>query len=365
MLGDQTSTASSEAAAPALATLYERFLLDPLVEVARCVAFDVIKRPRLYRALPEHLATLLEGFRISTGSAPEWPSAMQRAVAFCGIFEEAFTAAAIVLRSSAVSNVERVGPEASRFAVQSVRDAIASFRAYLAGLQGAVVDETERRTATVFNRATEILRSEVVGRVFGFERRPEGHAGIADPALIAEIQRSLGLLHLRPALGPHRLILLQQAGKHGAATIAAVLNQRAGSDSEDIEALIANAYAWEKAIQALVLTSDPIRAWKDPAYRERLTPCEREKMAHHPSGEINLKSTPLDSARAMIGLGGGWGEQCTWVFAVCCSTAGGDPCTQASQGSDYCCGTNVGFTCPVDSCGQGTYAFTPCGGVRL
>lgn len=359
MTGNHTLPAPSEVAAPALATLYERFLLDPLVEVARCIAFDVIKRPRLYRALPEHLATLLEGFRISSGSAPEWPSAMQRAVSFCGIFEESFTAAAIVLRSSVVNNVERVAPEASRFAVQPVRDAIASFRAYLAGLQGAVVDEMERRTATVFNSATEILRSEVVARVFGFEGRPEGHVGIADPALIAEIQRNLGLLHLRPALGPHRLVLLQQAGKHGAAAIAAVLDQ--GSDSEErIDTLIANAYAWEKAIQALVLTSDPIRAWKDPAYRARLTPCEREKMAH-PSGEIDLKSAPLDPVR--IGLGGGWGEQCTWVFAVCCSTVGGDPCTLASQGSDYCCPTNVGFTCPVDDCG--IVAFTPYGAVRL
>jgi hypothetical protein len=61
------------------------------------------------------------------------------------------------------------------------------------------------------------------------------------------------------------------------------------------------------------------------------------------AGAIDLKNTPLDPARMMVG-GGGWGDHCS-LDAICCSTVGGDPCTLIFAGSDYCCVTASGPTC--------------------
>lgn len=52
-----------------LAGLYQRSVLDPMVEVARTISHDFVKRPRHYRAVPENVASILEG------SAPDRYSA--------------------------------------------------------------------------------------------------------------------------------------------------------------------------------------------------------------------------------------------------------------------------------------------------
>jgi mersacidin/lichenicidin family type 2 lantibiotic len=357
MQGDEHTPGAP--AIPGIAALYERFLLDPLIEVARCVSFDALKRPRLYRNITAPVAALLDGFRVRTGTAPEWLSAIQRSISYCGIFDGGVTIAALAMRTAAVTYVERVDPQSGHLALQPVRDATMNFRELLTGLQGAAVDQTARQISAVFDSATEILGDEAIARVFGFEPASRKPAGSVNPALIEEIQRSLRLHHLRRALGPHRLVLLEQVGRHGAATIAGVLDLREGGDADAIEALVASAYAWEKSVRALQLTVDVIRAWKEPAYREQLTPEEKD-VVRHPSGEIDVKHTLLDRSSRMF-EGGAQSGLCSTVGGdACgsglCSTVGGDPCTLASQGSDYCCGTNTGFTCPVDVFGGGGVA---------
>ena len=337
-------------AIPDIAALYERFLLDPLIEVARCVSFDALKRPRFYRNITAPVAALLDGFRVRTGTAPEWLSAIQRSISYCSIFGGGVTIGALAMRAAAVTYVERVDPQLGHLALQPVRDAISNFRESLTELQGAAVDQAARQSGVVFGSAMEILGNEAIARVFGFEPASGKRAGSVNPALIEEIQRSLRLHHLRRALGPHRLVLLEQVGKHGAAAIAGVLNH-GDSDDDGIESLVSSAYAWEKSVRALQLTVDVIRAWKEPAYREQLTPEEKD-VVRHPSGEIDVKHTLLDrSSRMFEGVAESGlcstvgGDPCG---SGLCSTVGGDPCTLASQGSDYCCGTNTGFTCPVD-----------------
>jgi mersacidin/lichenicidin family type 2 lantibiotic len=125
-------------------------------------------------------------------------------------------------------------------------------------------------------------------------------------------------------------------------TIAGVFDERP-HDEARTQSLIESAHAWELAIQSLRFAIDPIRAWKEPEYREQLTQSEKESIAH-PAGEIDLSQTFLGSARPLA-EGGGAGEQSASVVAVCCSTEGGDLCTVISSGSDYCCITASGLTC--------------------
>lgn len=98
---------TSQSSQHPIAALYQRSVLDPIVEVARAISHDFVKRPRHYRAVPEHVAGILEGFRIRTGSNPEWLSAAQRANLFAPIFGAAFCSISIGLRSASLAFAER------------------------------------------------------------------------------------------------------------------------------------------------------------------------------------------------------------------------------------------------------------------
>src|SRR5690242_2980045 len=94
--------------------LFQRSVLDPVVDIARAVSLDYVDRPRHYRTVPEDVARILEGFRIRTGTDPEWPSIEQRARLFAGIFDDPFRNASSELRGAARALAERtadVNPE--------------------------------------------------------------------------------------------------------------------------------------------------------------------------------------------------------------------------------------------------------------
>jgi mersacidin/lichenicidin family type 2 lantibiotic len=123
---------------------------------------------------------------------------------------------------------------------------------------------------------------------------------------------------------------LQRIAYHGAGTIAGALNETGLDNPNDLQELIRNSYAWEKSLQALLSDVDMVRAWKDPQYRQELSPIEKATMDPHPSGEGGLKGTPLDlvtAERRGLGVGG----FSTWtIVAICCST-GALSCTQATE----------------------------------
>lgn len=265
-----------------------------------------------------------------TGTTLEWPSAAQRSALHGIYFGEAV--AAIGLRAVAIALVGRAG---KRRGAPIFFEAAGIFRAHLCALDGTVLEMADRNTAPVFTSAVEILKSEPIARVFGFAAAPDL------PSIVEEVQRSLDLFHIRRVATRQRMALLQRASRYGALTIAGALGE--GWDKDDhIDRLIQHACGWAKAMQTLLHIVDPIRAWKDTLSRERLTGCEKEGLAPHPAGAINLKNTPLDQARMMVG--DGWGDYCS-LDAICCRTVGGDPCTLISAGSDYCCITASGATC--------------------
>jgi mersacidin/lichenicidin family type 2 lantibiotic len=338
---DETSIESQQSSQHPIAALYQRSVLDPIVEVARTISHDFVKRPRHYRAVPENVAGILEGFRIRTGSNPEWLSATQRAHLFSPIFGAVFCSTSIGLRSASLAFAER-GAEMEPDLLDGVRDAAVAFRGYLKAIEGRAVSSADSETGPVFRCAIEVLQNEAVAGAFGLPPAAGGNWPLdgalkADVAssdgayLIEEIQRALDLFYIRPTMTQHRFTVLQRVAHYGAMTIGGVFDEAAGCDSADqVHALVRNAYGWEKALQALLADIDVVRAWKDPQYRQNLSPCEKGMMAPHPSGEVDLKGTQLDPAAArprMIGF------STMTLRAICCSTG------------DLPCATIVDFSC--------------------
>lgn len=344
---------SREKASPSslhpIAGLYQRSVLDPIIEVARNVSHDFVRRPRHYRAVPENVAGILDGFRIQTGSDPEWLSAAQRARLFAPLFGAAFCASSIDLRTASLALAE---PASGRNPglPEGVRDAAAALRGYLKSLEGRGVSDADRETGGVFRKAVEVLRNEAVAGVFGLPAAPGGswpldgalsaEAAAADGAyLLEEIQRALDLSFIRPPLTQQRFVVLQRVAHYGALTIAGALDGGDGWDSLDQgHALVRNAYGWDKALQALLSGIDVVRAWKDPQYRQSLSPSEMGMMAAHPAGEVDLKGTELDRSAAQVARGG-LGFSTMTLGSICCCT-GALPC-QAGTNTDYrCCRTS-------------------------
>lgn len=61
-----------------LADLYGYWALNPLVEIARVLSFDVALRPQHYRVLAPVTSDTLVAFRYKVGTSSEWPDTFQR-----------------------------------------------------------------------------------------------------------------------------------------------------------------------------------------------------------------------------------------------------------------------------------------------
>lgn len=335
-----------------IAELYQRSVLDPMVEVAHAVSHDFVRRPQHYRDVPQDIAGILEGFRIRTGGSPEWLSATQRAQLYSPLFGAAFCASSIGLRSASVAFAERSEGRNADL-LDGVRDAAFALRSYIKGIEGRVVSVANSETGSVFRSAIEVLRNEAVARVFGLAPVPSANwpfDGAADAAssdaayLIEEIQRALTSIQPAMILKQQRFILLQRAAHYGAMTITGVLDEVAGWESADRgHALVRHAYSWEKALQGLLSKIDVVRAWKDPQYRRILSPCEKEMMAPHPAGEVDLKDTQLNPAVAQARIAEQGFSTMTY-FAICCCT-GDLPCPEPG-GPDTIVFNYCTLTCP-------------------
>jgi mersacidin/lichenicidin family type 2 lantibiotic len=350
-MNDKTAK-STQSSQHALGSLYTRYVLDRVVEVARHISHDFIRRPRQYRAVPENIAEILQGFRIRTGSDPAWLSSEQREVVLGAIFGRTFHASSTGIRSASVAYVDR-GSGKSADLIEQVRHEAAVFRTYLKGIEGRAISMADKETGNVFQSAIEVIRSKEVAGVFGLAPVTEKHwpsleAGkengdlSAGANLIVEIRRSLGLTSAPPIVTPYHFIMLQRIAYYGALTMEGTLNETGSGSDDHTQELARNAYGWEKALQGLLSGLDVGCAWKALRYRQELSPFERTTLPPHPSGEIDLEGTQLDPAVAARPVGGmGFSTQ-TVGDEICCST-GDLYCPNSTQRTSHieCGGTTT------------------------
>jgi len=67
---------------PLIATMYERWTLDYIIELVQLIAMDFVYRPRQYREVPPNISEILQNFRFLTGTDPKFPNRMQRSMTF-------------------------------------------------------------------------------------------------------------------------------------------------------------------------------------------------------------------------------------------------------------------------------------------
>jgi hypothetical protein len=330
-----------------IAALYQRAVWDPIVEAARAISYDFVRRPRHYRAVPEKLASILEGFRIRTGSNPEWPSAAQRADLFAPLFGDTFRAASTDLRCAAVAFTERSAEMNPDPLGDRVRDAAAAFRGYLKAIEGRVASSADSETGPVFHGAIEVFRNTEVARLFGLPPAPGGNWPLDGPLeadrasadgafLIEEIQRLLGI---RSALSQHHFILLRRVAYYGALTIAGVLGDTADWKGTDwVGALVGNAYGWESALRSPLFYNECKEKNLQPRVVSQVA-LDDEELKSLPTEE-EVKSSGAQVAMLMGGGGAGLNCTCnTGVTRIC-----DNPCHQASTQLQSC-HTGVTYYC--------------------
>jgi hypothetical protein len=340
-------------------------VLDPLVELARAVAHDVTIRPRHYRAVPESLAAIFEGFRVRTGTHAEWPDEAQRGAVFAPIFGDAFRTTSTDLQGAAVAFAERHVEMKPDPMADRVRDTAAAFRGHLKAMEGPASSRADGETGPVFRSAVEVFQNKAVANAFGLPPAPAGPWPLdgpfeADPAaadgafLIEEVQRALDFSSVRPPITQHLFGLLQRVAHYGALTIAAALEDPAQWKKDDwVPALVRNAYGWQKALQSLLSYIED----KGKLLRPRLVSpfaVDDEELKSMPTEE-QLRSLGPQIARAVGG--GGGGHSCTYGWTIKCDT--GPTCY---SGFTLKCDTGPtctsGFTLKCDTGPTCTYGWT-------
>jgi hypothetical protein len=73
---------SGQQSTPLIATMYERWTLDYIIELVQLIAMDFVCRPRQYREVPPEISELLQNFRFLTGTNPKFPNRTHRSIAF-------------------------------------------------------------------------------------------------------------------------------------------------------------------------------------------------------------------------------------------------------------------------------------------
>ncbi|MBO0698963.1 MAG: hypothetical protein J2P46_11260, partial [Zavarzinella sp.] len=359
-----TGEATKSARNP-LAALYQRSVLDPMVEIARALSLDFVQRPRQYRGIPEAVGGVLENFRTRIGTSPEWPDTKQREVLFASLFGDAFRTTSTDLQSAAIAFAERrvemkPDPQEDR-----VRDAAVAFRDYLRGLDGPAVTRADRETATVFRGAAELFQNKEVAGRFGVSPAPGGNwpfevaadadAASADGALlIEEIQQAIGPTTGRPMITQHLYVLLQRVAQYGAQTIAAVLEDGGRGKTPDwAPALVRSAYGWATALQSL---RSYIEDKQKRLAARVVSPfaLDDEQLRSMPTEEDVRRRGPRP---AQAQGGGGGGHSCTYGWTLKCDT--GPTCY---TGFTLKCDTGPtctsGFTLKCDTGPTCTYGWT-------
>lgn len=326
-----------------LADLYVARALDPLIELAREVAGDFVMRPQHHTRASAEDASLLGNLRLMVGKHPEWPNAVQRSFASSRIFARMCQSLA-ALRLSAIRYVQSTSESGAPIARLGVVESAELVRATVQPLEGAALAAVAETHLTMLRRSVAAIGSERLASSYGItdlqvEDWPESVYSPRFGYVCEGISQSLALDH--PLRQPE-VSSLQRAARYGAATISGVCAGRLDeADDDRFVAVVHSAVAWATALGEVLSRLDVARAWRDPAYRSRMAPLERDMMPPHPSGEVDVEGTVrTEAARfAPSGRGVSWFSTETVAGEICCCTG------------DLVCPVNTNGQCDIsDDC---------------
>ncbi len=259
MATDQNTPASQDKP-PLVATAYERWTLDSIIELVQLIAIDFVNRPRQYREVPQNTSELLQKFRLLTGADLRLPSQMHRSMTFEAILGPSdavrsdtkgsgpavavgstaaegaqFKMASARLRDAARAYTERQATQGEGQLLQAFVDEALTLQSYLRPIDddNSVVVGGSAQTKAIFDDAVLVLRDKTVAGRFG--RPPatqkawplNGALDENGSLLIQEISKVLipGTTPPSPltAISQNKFTVMQRVASYGALTIAGVL----------------------------------------------------------------------------------------------------------------------------------------------
>lgn len=327
-----------------LAQIYLARALDPVIEIAEAVSEDFIRRTYLYTKTPDDIATLLANFRTLRGKHSEWPDAAQRTLTSSFAISRFFQAFASI-RLAAIQSDQHGSGRGDGGAQKALADLASRLRASVRPLEGAALSAVAKTNAGMLERAVTLLTSIQVSSAFGVGEIATGDwpdRGLFSPQLgylcesvSGTLKAVSGTLKLHLPVRQPALAMLQSAGHYGSVTIDRVLDPTFDdSDRERNRDVIYAASAWARALSEILSRIDIARAWKDPTYRGRLFPLEKDMMPPHPSGEISLDGLVKTDSPRFRPVRLGYSTE-TVAHEICCCT--GDLICSNSNGD---CGTD-------------------------
>ena len=318
-----------------LADLYVARALDPIIELARALSGDFVRRPHHHAGASPEETTLLTNFRLLYGKHPEWPDAAQRSYASKPLARLSQPLAA--LRLAAIRYVQGASAPGAAIARRSFTESAELLRATVQPLEGAPLSAVAEAHSTMLKRAVAAVGSERMAAAFGMTNMVASEEPqVMYNARFAYLCESMSqTLRLARPLSQPTVSSLQRAAQHGAATIVGVCGSPfADSDDDRFADAIFSATAWATDLGWLLGHLDVARAWSDPAYRSLLLPLERDMMPSNPAGEIDLEGT-IRTAAARFSSGSLGFSTETVQGEICCSTGDVRTPTPCGPGGTY------------------------------
>jgi mersacidin/lichenicidin family type 2 lantibiotic len=340
--------ATADTISSSLADLYIVRALDPLIDLARAISGDFVRRPQHHTGASAEETAVLTNFRLLYGKHPEWPDAPQRSYASAKPFArlgQSFAAA----RLAAIRYVQGASAPGAAIAQRLFTESADQLRAAAQPMEGASLSVVAHTHWALLQRAVSAVSSDRMAAAFGVTAMGsgEGSQRIYSAQLAYLCESMSQTLRLDRPLGQPLVSTLQRAAKYGSATIAALCAPEFdGADDDRLSEVIVSASTWATALGELALNLDVARAWSDPAYRSRLFPLERDMLPPHPAGEISLEGM-LRTAAARFSSGSLGYSTHTVLGEVCCCTGDARNCgPQETYAIAMCPAETNGVCCP-------------------
>lgn len=287
----QTYNAGTSTIQP-ISALYQRRMLDCVVEIAQAVSQDYFRRSNHYRDVPEKIRSILSEFQTLVGSHPDWPDTTQRASISDSILKDLCMA---LPGQSAKFLIQKESDKNNEVVQETLMQEAHSLHSILEGLERRRVQIGENSTRKIFQNAVEVLKCKEIARIFGMSPIPKGDwpingvFNLESAYFIEKIANKL--LGSESTLSHRKFISLQRVAHYGALTIQGVLSEfQTGKEPERMVALFRNTLCWVQEMHNLLSNINIIRAWKDPDYRRTLEIAELDFLPDHPAGDIVLSS---------------------------------------------------------------------------
>lgn len=242
-----------------LGSMYKRWVLDCIVDLAHAVSIDFSQRPELYQNLDSATADQLTLLQSSYGYTKDVPNRDIRANLFRPIFGDSdgqgsgndnspFQTTRVTVLAAAADFSENAQPTGFPMLRERIRSAIVPFKNHMVDVKGTSLNQTNARTHSIFELSSEILKDTKVAGVFGVSSPiNKGWPLLSDDTEGAKlVEKITTQLQGIPSglITRDRFIRMQRMGDKGANSIHRILETDFDNDRDDLDNLTAQLYAW-------------------------------------------------------------------------------------------------------------------------